>query len=132
MNRKPRAKSPEPSQRQLRVAEMIRHKIADMLTRGEVHDEVIARHLITVPEVRLTSDLRLATVYVIPLGGLDAAAVLTALEANKRYIRGEVARTINLKFAPDIRFRLDETFDEAARIERLLASPKVRRDIAKD
>jgi len=111
---------------------MIRHKIADMLTRGEVHDEVIARHLITVPEVRLTSDLRLATVYVIPLGGVDAAAVLAALDANKRYIRGEVARTINLKFAPDIRFRLDETFDEAARIERLLASPKVQRDIAKD
>lgn len=132
MSRKPRAKSAEPSQRQLRVAEMIRHKIADMLTRGEVHDEVIARHLITVPEVRLTSDLRLATVYVIPLGGVDAAAVLAALDANKRYIRGEVARTINLKFAPDIRFRLDETFDEAARIERLLASPKVQRDIAKD
>jgi ribosome-binding factor A len=121
-----------PSQRQLRVAEMIRHKIADMLTRGEVHDEVIAGHVITVPEVRLTSDLRLATIYVMPLGGADASSVVEALEANKRYIRGEIARAINLKFAPEIRFRLDETFDEAARIDRLLDSPKVRRDVDKE
>jgi ribosome-binding factor A len=121
-----------PSQRQLRVAEMIRHKIADMLTRGEVHDDVIANHVITVPEVRLTPDLRLATIYVMPLGGGDASSVVDALDRNKRYIRGEVARAINLKFAPDIRFRFDETFDEAARIDRLLDSPKVRRDVDKD
>jgi ribosome-binding factor A len=130
MSRKPKAA--EPSQRQLRVAEMIRHKIADMLTRGEVHDEVIAGHVITVPEVRLSPDLRLATIYVMPLGGVDASSVVEALDTNKRYIRGEVARAINLKFAPDIRFRLDETFDEAARIGRLLDSPKVRQDVEKD
>ena len=132
MTRKSRAKSAGPSQRQLRVAEMIRHKIADMLTRGEVHDDVIANHVITVPEVRLTPDLRLATVYVMPLGGGDASSVLDALDRNKRYIRGEIARAINLKFAPDVRFRFDDTFDEAARIDRLLDSPKVRRDVEKE
>ncbi len=110
---------------------MIRHKVADLLTRGDIHDDVIASHVITIPEVRLTPDLRLATVYVIPLGGFDARPVLEALDANKRYIRGEIARAVNLKFAPDIRFRLDETFDEAARIDRLLDSPEVRRDIEK-
>jgi ribosome-binding factor A len=131
MSSKSSAKTAGPSQRQLRVAEMIRHKVADLLTRGEIHDDVIASHVITIPEVRLTPDLRLATIYVIPLGGFDARPVLEALNANKRYIRGELARAVNLKFAPDIRFRLDETFDEAARIDRLLGSPEVRRDIEK-
>jgi ribosome-binding factor A len=131
MSSKSSAKTAGPSQRQLRVAEMIRHKVADLLTRGEIHDDVIASHVITIPEVRLTPDLRLATIYVIPLGGFDARPVLEALNANKRYIRGEIARAVNLKFAPDIRFRLDETFDEAARIDRLLDSPEVRRDIEK-
>jgi ribosome-binding factor A len=131
MSSKSSAKTAGPSQRQLRVAEIIRHKIADLLTRGEIHDDVIASHVITIPEVRLTPDLRLATIYVIPLGGVDASPVLEALNANKRYIRGEIARAVNLKFAPDIRFRLDDTFDEAARIDRLLDSPEVRRDVEK-
>jgi ribosome-binding factor A len=113
----------------LRVAESIRHKLAEMLTRGEIHDEVLASHSITVPEVRLTPDLKLATVYVMPLGGTDTKAVLDALTRNKRYIRGEVAHAVNLKFAPDLRFLRDETFDEADRIERLLSSPKVRQDL---
>jgi len=120
-----------PSQRQLRVGELIRHALADMLTRGEVHDPVIEGHLITVPEVQMTADLRLATIYVMPLGGRDSEAVLAALERNKRYLRGEIARHVNLKFAPDIRFRIDERFDEAERIEQLLRTPAVRRDLDK-
>ena len=117
------------SQRQLRVGELVRHALADMLTRGAVHDPVIQGHLITVPEVRMTADLRLATIYVVPLGGRDAEAVLAALERNKRFLRGEIARRINLKFAPDIRFRIDERFDEAERIEKLLRTPAVQRDL---
>lgn len=117
------------SQRQLRVGELVRHALAEMLTRGDVHDPVIQSHLITVPEVRMTADLRLATIYVMPLGGRDAQAVLAALERNKRFLRGEIARRINLKFAPDIRFRIDERFDEAERIEKLLRTPAVQRDL---
>jgi ribosome-binding factor A len=119
------------SQRQLRVGELVRHALADMLTRGEVHDPVLEGHMITVPEVRMTADLRLATVYVMPLGGHDAQAVVEALERNKRYLRGEIAHRVNLKFAPEIRFRIDERFDEAERIEKLLRTPEVRRDLDK-
>jgi ribosome-binding factor A len=117
------------SQRQLRVGELIRHAMAELLTRGEVHDPVIEEHMITVPEVKMTADLRLATVYIMPLGGKDATAVLTALDHNKKFLRGEIARRVNLKFAPDLRFRLDERFDEAERIDRLLRSPNVKRDL---
>jgi ribosome-binding factor A len=102
-----------------------------MLTRGEVHDPVIEGHLITVPEVSMTADLRLATVYVMPLGGRDARAVVEALERNKKFLRGEIARRVNLKFAPEIRFRVDERFDEAERIEKLLRTPAVQRDLDK-
>ena len=118
------------SQRQLRVGELVRHVLADLLARGEVHDPVIQGHLITIPEVRMTADLRLATIYVMPLGGRDTDAVMAALERNKRYLRGEIARQVNLKFAPEIRFRVDERFDEAERIERLLRTPAVQRDLA--
>jgi ribosome-binding factor A len=122
-----------PSQRQLRVGELIRHAMADMLSRGEVHDPVIEGHMITVPEVRMTADLRLATIYVMPLGGKDEQDVLAALERNKKYLRGEIAHRVNLKFAPDLRFRADERFDEAERIEKILRTPEVRRDLeAKD
>jgi ribosome-binding factor A len=119
----------EPTQRALRVGELVRHAVSEMLTRGDVHDPVIEGHLITVPEVRMTADLRLATIYVMPLGGRDRQEVLAALDRNKRYLRGEIARRINLKFAPDVRFLIDERFDEAERIERLLRTPAVRRDI---
>jgi ribosome-binding factor A len=118
-----------PSQRQLRVGELIRHEFAEMLTRGDIHDPVIEGHLITVPEVRMTPDLRLATVYVMPLGGKDEAEVVEALNRNRKFLRGEIARRVNLKFAPDIRFRIDERFDEAERIEKLLRTPEVRRDL---
>jgi ribosome-binding factor A len=122
-------KSTGPSQRQLRVGELIRHALAEMLARGEIYDDVLAAHLVTIPEVRMSPDLRLASIYVMPLGGKDVKPVLAALERNKKYIRGEIAHQVNLKFAPDIRFMADETFDEADRIERLLASDKVRKDL---
>jgi ribosome-binding factor A len=118
------------SQRALRAGELIRHELADMLARGDVHDPVIQNHMITIPEVRMSPDLRLATIYVMPLGGRDIKDVLDALERNKRYVRGEIARRVNLKFAPDIRFRVDERFDEAERIEKLLRTPQVRRDLS--
>jgi ribosome-binding factor A len=118
------------SQRQLRVGELIRHELADMLTRGEIHDPVLEGRLITVPEVRMSPDLRLATIYVMPLGGRDADAVIEALDRNKRYVRGEIARRVNLKFAPEIRFHIDERFDEAERIEKLLRTPVVQRDLS--
>jgi ribosome-binding factor A len=120
-----------PSQRQLRVGELIRHRIAEMLARSEIHDDTLATHVITVPEVRLSPDLKLATVFVMPLGGEDVKPVLEALDRHKRFIRGEIAQAINLKFAPDVRFKFDETFDEATRIDRLLDSPKVRQDTGK-
>jgi ribosome-binding factor A len=119
----------EPSQRQLRVGELVRHTLSELLIRGDVHDPVIQGHMITVPEVRMSGDLRLATIYVMPLGGKNAEEVLAALEANKKFLRGEIAHRVNLKFAPDIRFRIDERFDEAERIEKLLRTPRVRRDL---
>jgi ribosome-binding factor A len=118
-----------PSQRALRAGELVRHALAEILSRGEVHDPVIETHLITVAEVRMSPDLRLATIYVMPLGGHDENAVLAALDRNKRFLRGEIAHRVNLKFAPEIRFRIDERFDEAQRIEDLLRSPEVARDL---
>ena len=103
-----------------------------MLVRGDIHDDVIASHVITVPEVRLSPDLKLATAYVVTLGDTDTAAVIEALMRNRRYIRAEVAQAVNLKFAPDIRFRRDETFEEASRIDQLLATSKVRQDVDED
>jgi ribosome-binding factor A len=90
---------------------------------------VLEAHLVTVPEVRMSADLKLATIYVMPLGGRDTDDVLAALDRNKRFLRGEIARRVNLKFAPDVRFRADERFDEAERIEKLLRTPAVRRDV---
>src|ERR1700728_3403923 len=117
------------SQRQLRVGELIRHELADMLSRGDIRDPVIERHMVTVPEVRMSPDLRLAPVYILPLGGRDGEPVLEAFDRNKKYVRGEIARRVNLKFAPEIRFRIDERFDEAERIEKLLRTPVVQRDL---
>lgn len=133
--RNKKAKSDTPataSQRQLRVGELIRHAMAEMLTRGDVHDPVLESHMITIPEVRMTADLKLATIYVMPLGGRDVKEVIAALNDNKKFLRGEIAHRVNLKFAPDIRFRADERFDEAERIEKLLRTPAVQRDIERD
>jgi ribosome-binding factor A len=131
MSRHVQAPGKGTSQRGLRVGELVRHAVSEILARGEVHDPVIETHLITVPEVRMSPDLRLATIYVMPLGGTNEKDVLAALERNKRYLRGEIARRVNLKFAPDVRFRIDERFKEAERIERLLRSPEVQRDLEK-
>ncbi len=120
-----------PSQRQQRVAELVRHALAEVLARGDLQDDVIARHVITIPEVRMSPDLKLATAYVMPLGGKDEEAVLGALERNRKVLRQEVARRVNLKFAPELRFRRDESFDEAARIDALLRSERVQRDTRK-
>jgi ribosome-binding factor A len=118
------------SQRQLRVGEAVRHAIADILAHGSAHDPDLEGRIITVPEVRMSPDLKLATIYVMPLGGRDSQTVIAALERNRKFLRGEVGRQVNLKFAPDVRFRLDERFDEAERIEKLLRTPAVQRDLA--
>ncbi|RYE55253.1 MAG: 30S ribosome-binding factor RbfA [Rhizobiaceae bacterium] len=117
------------SQRQLRVSELVRHAVAEILTQGSVHDPALEGHIITVPEVRMSPDLKLATVYVMPLGGREAQSIVEALERNKKFLRGEVAHRVNLKFAPDLRFRIDERFDEAERIEKLLKTPAVQKDL---
>lgn len=125
------AKSSGSNQRQLRIGELVRHALADMLARGDIHDEVLAKHVVTVPEVRIAPDLKLATCFIMPLGGGDVNAVLKALNAHKRYIRGEIAHRVNVKYAPDIRFLADQSFAEAERVDALLYSDKVRRDILK-
>ncbi len=120
------------SQRQLRVGELIRHAVADILSQGGVHDPALEGHIITVPEVRMSPDLKLATIYVMPLGGRGIDDVIAALDRNKKFLRGEVAHRVNLKFAPDLRFRVDERFDEAERIEKLLRTPAVQKDLKTD
>jgi ribosome-binding factor A len=124
-----KSSAPGGSQRQLRVGEIVRHAVADILAQGGVHDADLEGHIITVPEVRMSPDLKLATVYVMPLGGKDTDVVIAALARNKKFLRGEVAHRVNLKFAPDLRFRVDDRFDEAERIEKLLRTPAVQRDL---
>src|SRR3954471_15691695 len=126
MSRQQRKSSaPGGSQRQLRVGELVRYAIAEILAHGSVHDPELEGHIVTVPEVRMSPDLKLATIYVMPLGGRDTDVVMAALERNKKFLRGEIAHRVNLKFAPDVRFRADERFDEAERIEKLLRTPAV-------
>lgn len=127
-----KSSAPGGSQRQLRVGEQVRHAIAEILAQGSVHDADLEGHIITVPEVRMSPDLKLATIYVMPLGGRDTELIIAALERNKKFLRGEVARRVNLKFAPDLRFRVDERFDEAERIEKLLRTPAVQKDLEQD
>ena len=127
-----KSSAPGGSQRQLRVGEQVRHAMAEILAQGNVHDVDLEGHIITVPEVRMSPDLKLATVYVMPLGGRDTEVIIAALERNKKFLRGEVARRVNLKFAPDIRFHVDERFDEAERIEKLLRTPAVQKDLEQD
>ncbi len=129
MSRAHHSNSGEPSQRMLRVAELIRHSMAELLARGNVLDPVLETNVVTVPRVRMSPDLKLATIFVMPLGGQNGAEVIAALERHKKFLRGEVSRKINLKFAPELRFRMDESFDNAARIDALLNSPKVRGDL---
>jgi len=121
-----------PSQRQLRVGELIRHALAEILARGELMDDDLAKMMVTVPEVRVSPDLRNATVYITPLGGGDHKAAEKAITRHARWLRGQVAKRINLKFAPELVFRYDDRFDETAHIDALLHSPDVARDLASE
>ena len=114
----------------LRVGELIRHVLADCLSRGLVADPALETSVVTIPEVRMSPDLKLATVYVMPLGGQNIEPVLTALDRNRKLLRAEVAHKVNLRFAPDLRFRLDDSFEKSSRIDALLESPDVKRDLA--
>ena len=130
---RPAANRPKaPTQRQLRVGELVRHAVAELLVRGEVHDPLLDALTITVPEVRMSPDLRLATCYVMPLGAVDPAKAVEALERNRKFLRGAVAKRVNLQFAPDLRFRVDTAFETGAKIDAILRSPAVRRDLATD
>lgn len=117
------------SVRLLKVGEQVRHILSELLMRQEVHDEVLSAHSVSVTEVRMTPDLRQASVYVKPLLGADEEAVLKALRTNTAYFQREVAQRLKLKFAAKIRFMPDESFDEASRIEALLSDPRVARDL---
>ncbi|HET6375200.1 MAG TPA: 30S ribosome-binding factor RbfA [Methylocella sp.] len=118
-----------PSQRMLRVGELIRHTVSDLLVRSPMGDPVLEGQPVTIPEVRMSPDLKVATIYVTPLGGKCAGDVLSALERHKKHLRGEIARRINLRFAPDLRFVADSRFDDDARIGALLDLPRVKRDL---
>ncbi|WP_375452287.1 30S ribosome-binding factor RbfA [uncultured Devosia sp.] len=121
-----------PSQRMLRVGELVRHALAAMFARGEIEDDALRGAVVTVPEVRMSNDLKLANAYVMPLGGNHAEEIVAALNRHRKFIRGRVAPQINLKFAPEVKFFVDDTFAEAGRIDALLRSDKVQRDLADD
>ena len=114
------------SVRVLKVAERVRHILSELLARQEVHDDIVSAANISVTEVRMTPDLRSATAYVKPLLGADEDKIVTALRQNTAYLQREVAKRLGLKFAPKLKFRADESFDEASRIDALLADPRVR------
>ncbi len=117
------------SVRLLKVGEQVRHILSELLMRGEVHDDVLTAHSVSVTEVRMSPDLRHAHVYVKPLLGANEEAVLKALRTNTAYFQREVAGRLKLKYAPKLKFLGDESFDVAAKIETLLADPKVARDL---
>jgi ribosome-binding factor A len=120
------------SVRVLKVGERVRHILCELLTRGEVHDETLSAHSVSVTEVKMTPDLKHARVYVKPLLGEDEDVVVKALRTNTAFFQREVAKRLGLKFAPKLQFRPDESFEEADRIERLLNDPKVARDLDDD
>lgn len=120
-----------PSQRQLRVGEQVRHALAEVLARGDLHDDALIGMLISVLEVRMTPDLRQGTVLVMPLGGKGEAAAVDALNRNAKELRHEVSKRLReLKFSPDLKFRIDDRYDEAQRIEKIFHQDRVRRDLA--
>jgi ribosome-binding factor A len=133
MSDRDRAKAPSqgraPSQRQLKVGELIRHALAEIFARGEIVDEALNRYSLTVSEVRMTPDLKLATVFVLPLGGEGAEDAISHLDKHKRFLRGELARRVSLKFMPELRFKTDTSFAASKRIDELLARPEVARDL---
>lgn len=125
-------KAAGPSQRMLRVGELVRHALAALFARGEIEDEALRGAVVTVPEVRMTPDLKLANAYVMPLGGIHAEEIVAALNRHRKFIRGRIAPQIDLKYAPEIRFFVDDTFEEASRIDALLRSDRVKRDLDDD
>jgi len=121
-----------PNQRMLRVGELVRHALAKVFARGDVEDEVLSGAVITVPEVRMSNDLKLANAYVMPLGGQRAVEIVDALNRHRKFIRGCIAPELNLKFAPEVKFFVDTTFDEYGRIDALLRTERVQRDLHPD
>ena len=119
-----------PSQRQLRVGELIRRTLSDVLARGDVHDDDLSRVPITVSEVRTSPDLKIATAYVMPLGGESQKDALLALRRNKAELRHHISRELTLKYAPDLRFQIDESFERMDETRRLFQDERVQRDIA--
>ena len=117
------------SVRLLRVGEQVRHALSDILMRGDVHDETLASHMVSVTEVRMSPDLKHATVFVKPLLGKDEDEVLKALRTNTAYLQSEVARRVNTKYAARLKFLADESFDEGGRIDALLRAPGIARDL---
>jgi ribosome-binding factor A len=122
-------KSAGASQRQLRAGEVIRHALVEVLREVEIHDEALAGVSVTVAEVRMSPDLRHATCFVEPLGGGHSPEVVDALNRHAKFLRGALGRHIDLKFTPDLKFRHDESFDEAQRINSLFDDPRVRQDL---
>jgi ribosome-binding factor A len=121
-----------PTQRQLRAGELVRHSLAEILREEDIQDPALAGVSVTVTEVRMSPDLRHAVCFVEPLGGTHAAEVVEGLNRSARFLRGRLGRSIDLKFTPDLKFVHDESFDEAARMNRLFGLDKVRRDLASD
>ena len=124
--------TPEKSVRTLRVGEQVRHILSEILQRGDVHDETLASHLVSITEVRMSPDLRHATVFVKPLLGKDEQAVLKALRTNTAYLQREVARRVKMKYAARLKFLADESFDEGSHIDALLRDPQVAQDLTDD
>ena len=125
-----RSASSGPSQRQLRVGEQVRHALSDIIQRGEVRDDVIEGTVISINEVRMSPDLKIATAFVSPLGAKDDNEVIKALARNAKFIRGRVSGALRqMKYMPEFRFRLDTSYDNMARIDELLRSPEVARDL---
>jgi ribosome-binding factor A len=121
--------TPDKSVRTLRVGEQMRHVLSEVLQRGDVHDETLAKHMVSITEVRMSPDLRHATVFVKPLLGRDEAAVLKALRTNTAYLQREVATRVKMKYAAKLKFLADESFDEGSHIDALLRAPKVAQDL---
>jgi ribosome-binding factor A len=127
------AETPETrSVRLLKVGEQVRHVLSEILARGDVHDEVLAKHMVSVTEVRMSPDLRHATVFVKPLLGKDEEVVLKALRTNTAYLQRQVAARVKMKYAARLKFLADESFDEGSHIDQLLRDPKVARDLEGD
>lgn len=118
-----------PSQRQLRVGEIIRKALSECLTRGEARDPILETSVVSISEVKMSPDLKIATVYIAPLGPQDVPAIVKALADNAKFLRGRIAKSLALKYTPNLRFQPDNSFDEYAKVDALLRSPKVARDL---